>query len=63
MAGPAADRGTRSKWDTRLRVQQVVRDEGVPAAPFAQPSAYTARISSVLPRAFIAPAIPSIFEV
>jgi hypothetical protein len=26
-------------------------------------SYYTARISSVLPRAFIAPAIPSIFEV
>jgi hypothetical protein len=45
------------------RVQQVVRGEALPAVSFVQPSGYTARISSVLPRAFIAPAIPSILEV
>jgi hypothetical protein len=44
-------------------VPQVIRDEALPAVSFVQPSAYTARISSVLPRAFIAPAIPSILEV
>ncbi len=48
----------------RLRgVQSVIHDEKIPASPFAHPSAYIARISSVLPSAFIAPAIPSIFEV
>jgi hypothetical protein len=61
----ATFRPANSGFNTRSapRVQQVVCDEALPGVSFAQPSAYTARISSVLPRAFIAPAIPSILEV